>query len=67
MRYHDFATLVSPKIGAFGLPISGPTRKRGTGTPAKKRSAPRTARAKRSSAHTTKRAKKTKKTSSRRR
>ena len=63
MRYHDFATLVSPKVGAFGLPISGPARKRGAGKAAKK-SASKTARSTRSGSKTTKRAKKT---SSRRR
>ena len=38
MRYHDFATLVSPKLASFGLPIGGPARKRPTAQSAKKKS-----------------------------
>ena len=41
MRYGDFATLVKPKVGAFGLPISGPARAR------KKKPAPKARRPKR--------------------
>ena len=38
MRYRDFATLVHPKVGAFGIPIGGPPPRRKAKTPTTKRS-----------------------------
>jgi len=58
MRYGDFATLVKPKVGAFGLPIGGPARAR------KKKPASKARRPKRSQSTT---ARRTRKSASRRR
>ena len=41
MRYRDFAALVKPKVGAFGLPISGPAKKSKSKAGAAKRSRPK--------------------------
>ncbi len=40
MRYRDFASLVKPKVGAFGQPISGPAKKSKSKAGTAKRSRP---------------------------